>query len=193
MTITEYAIIHGVNGNTFKFNVPILGYKDLEKDSIKYNFWNLMVSTYEYADVDKVFSQGRVILKHALTDDCIFMDKDTFAKYLYHPETIIYTNFMDWLKESNKIEEEMHKISDEVNDSGVLAPGYIYTSPVADGHSTYVVTKVTKASVYISHRRFGDGYRDNMIDALNGKIPLKTFMQISFFGKPSIPFGKAMG
>lgn len=169
-------------GHPFKINAPILGYK-LSKDVQKHSYWTVDHSSFD-SEVQQEFAKGNVILVHAIHDSvALIMSKEQFEKYVTHPQTSFIADYNEWWKVESAIEEEYFARSEKVNASGVLAPGYIYSTGVADGSANYLVTKVTKASVFVDHLHFGDGYSDHHISAFGGKVPRKHFDQISCFGR----------
>jgi hypothetical protein len=173
----------GSHSKTFQFKVPLLGYKGISKDALTNSFWEVDASEW-HEDVMPQWEKGNLILNHKIHSSvAIIMSKDMFEKYLLHPSTVVFSNFMDYLNLEREIEETYFKRSETVEASGILAPGYIYATGVADGCAHYLITKVTKASVFLEHLHFGDGYRDPHIDAYEGKMPLAYFNKISFFGR----------
>lgn len=173
----------GSHSKTFQFKVPLLGYKGISKDAMNVSFWEVDASDW-HDDVMPQWNKGNVILNHKIHSSvAIIMPKDLFEKYLYHPHTVVFNDHMDFYKIEREIEETYFKRSESVEATGKLAPGYIYSTGVADGSANYLVTKVTKASVFLEHLHFGDGYRDPHVDAYEGKMPLAYFNKISFFGR----------
>jgi hypothetical protein len=167
--------------NTLNFNVPLLGYK-LSPDVKNNSYWNVDTSSW-HDDVMQEFDNGNIILNHAIHDDVsIIMRKSQFEKYVQHPDNKIFKDFNEWWATEKKIEEEYYKRSDAIEASKVLKPGYIFYTSVADGNAIYIVTKLTKASVFFEHLHFGDGYRDQTIESFQGKLSLKQFMLITRFG-----------
>lgn len=193
--LAKHSIKDWSGSKTIQFKVPLLGYKGVSKDALTNSFWEVDASEW-HDDVMPEFNKGNLVLNHKIHSSVsLLMTKDMFEKYLYHPSTVVFTNHMDFYKIEREIEETYFKRSETVEASGKLAPGYIYSTGVADGSANYLVTKVTKASVFLEHLHFGDGYRCTEIDAFRGKVPLDYFRTVSFFGRafriPTLksPFG----
>lgn len=166
---------------TFQLNVPLLGYT-LSKDVKEHSYWEVVTSSWD-KEANEAFANGNVILNHAFHAISLIMEKGMFEKYLKHPQTVIFKDYSVWSQTERKIEGEYQDRSEKIEESGTLAPGYIFKSGVADGDACYIVTKVTKASVFFEHLHFGDGYRDTAIESFDGKMPRKQFDRISFFGR----------
>lgn len=183
----------GSRSKPFQFKVPLLGYK-ISKDALEHSVWEVDASEW-HDDVMPAFNDGNLIINHKIHSVSLIMSKDMFEKYLYHPSTVVFSDYNDFCAVEREVEEKYFKRSETVEASGKLAPGYIYSTGVADGSANYLVTKVTKASVFLEHLHFGDGYRDPHVDAYEGKMPLAYFNKISFFGRafrlPTLksPFG----
>ena len=175
---------------TFQLNVPLLGYT-LPKDVKEHSFWEVITSSWD-KEANAEFDKGNVILNHAFHAVSLIMEKSQFEKYLKHPQTVIFKDYSKWSQTEMKIEEEYQNRSDKVEESGTLAPGFIFKAGVADGYAQYIVTKVTKPSVFFEHLHFGDGYRDTAIESFDGKMTRKQFDRISFFGR-NLAFRKAFG
>jgi hypothetical protein len=171
--------------NVFQFNVPLLGYNGLSKDVKGNSYWEVDTSSWD-EEVTREFENGNVILNHAFHPIYLVMPKSQFEKYLKHPQTVIFKDFDGWYKIERQIEETYQDRSEKIEESGTLAPGYIFSTGVADGYAKYIVTKVTKASVYFEHLHFGDGYRDMTIESFGGKMSRSQFDRISFFGQESL-------
>ena len=165
---------------TIHIQVPILGYGRMHRDVGVYGYWRVDDSSFD-GRIIEAWKNGEVVLNHAICPVTIRMDKRTFEKYLKHPQTRILS-FNDYWKEENEVEKKMFDLSEKIEKSGALQPGFIYTEGVADGHAVYVVTKVNKASVVLEHRHFGDGYRAIWLSG-GGKVPMNQFLRISKFGR----------
>ena len=174
----------GVGSHLFRLHVPLLDYPKLHKDVDKYSIWE--VDTFYWdPGAFEAWQRGEVILNHTICPVALRMRKEKLVQYLSCAKTHKYTDYMDYLKDSEEIYSEMIKVSEKIEKEGVLKPGYLYSEGVADGMATYVVTKVTKANVFLEHRSFVDGYKSPWL-GLGDKVPLSKFMQISRFGRGSL-------
>lgn len=159
--------------------MPSLPYK-LSADAEKHSYWEVDTSSF-HDEVMQEFNKGNLILNHKIHSCSILMKKEVFESFLKASKVI--KDFNEWCAIERKIEETYFDRSEKIEGSGVLAPGYIFNSPVADGHANYIVTKVTKASIHFEHLHFGDRYRDTAIESFDGKMSRKQFDRISFFGR----------
>lgn len=183
--VKRYLDKHGVDGygtsKQIQFKTTFPGFK-LSKDVKENSFWE--VEFYDWKDeVMDQWKNDNIILTHKVHSNVsIVLSKDDFERYLYHPTTVVFGSFWDYFEVEKKIEKNYFDRSEKIEDSGVLAPGYIFSIGVGDGHANYLVTKVTKASVSFDRLGFNDGYRCPHIDAFDGKMPRKYFDKISHFG-----------
>lgn len=155
----------------------------LSEDIYKHPYWDVDDSEYD-AETVKQFGLGNVILNHAIHETSLLMKRETFERFMKSPGTEIFEDYMDWMKISDRIEEEYMKRSEEIEGSGKLGYGYIFTTPVADGCAYYIVTQATPKTVRFEHLCFGDAYHDQIIGSMGGKMSRKVFNQITGFGKP---------
>lgn len=182
--LTGLGLMKFISGIPIKFGAPLLGYK-LSADVKAHPYYEVYCSSWD-KEPQEAFEKGEIILFHKFHSISLNMTISQFEKYIKHPDTVIYNDFMDWCRAENKIEEEYQKRSDDIEKTKILAPGYIFSSPVADGCAQYIVTKVTKVSVFFEHLGFGDGYQDQVINSFNGKLSRKQFDRITAFGRNSI-------
>jgi hypothetical protein len=176
---------------TIQFKVPLSGYNKLSKDAKENSYWE--IDTYNWhEEVKKEWEKGNLVLLHKFHSVSVIMSKEEFEQYLYHPTTVVFS-VMDFYEIEDDIKETYFKKSKEIEETGVLKPGYIFSAGVADGHANYMVTKVTKSSVSFEHLSFGDGYHCQHISAFGEKMPRKYFDKISHFGLDNMPFTKKPG
>lgn len=163
-----------------QFKVPLCAYSTMSKDAQENSYWE--IDTYNWhEEVMKEWEKGNIVLCHKIHSLSVILSKESFEQYLYHPNTVVFSN-VDYSEIEDDIKEIYFKKSKKIEESGILEPGYIFSIGIADGQANYIVTKVTKSSVSFEHLNFGDGYRCPQIEAFEGKMPRKYFDKISHFG-----------
>lgn len=168
-----------------KLGPPLIGYSKLSKDTVKYPYWSLDTSSFD-TEVQRLFNDGKVCLNHAITPDSIIMTIDQAEKYITHPDSKAVTDYDEWSKIEDDIQNIFRNESD-ISESSDSPVNYIYYTPVADGKATYKVVKATKASVWLELRKFGDGYMDRHL-GVEHKMSMNDFLRVSMFKKPKLAF-----
>jgi hypothetical protein len=159
--------------------MPIMLVKDklrypLEKDSHDFPYWE--VDTY---NSDDEWRKGNILLNHKLTPECIRMTKDQFVALAKNITVLTYDQ---WSKEEDLIEKAEMEASDNIQQSGILVPGYYFHTGVADGCSNYKVVKVSAKSVTVSLRKYGDGYSDQFLGC-GRRLSMRDFETYSFWNR----------
>jgi hypothetical protein len=164
----------------------LAGYK-LKGDDVEYPYWELDTSSWS-DDVKAEWEKGNVILNHKITPTSLVMPVPMFVQYLKRCKKYEFLKFLDEIERD--IEKGMREISDKIEATGKLSPGFVFTVGVADGYATYVVTKVNKKSVHVELRKFCDGYSDGYLGC-GRKLSMDDLMNCyaPHFGKPSL-FGQ---
>lgn len=148
------------------------------KLSRKYPMWRVSDCSFD-KEVMEHWKNGNLVLVNALTVDRVLIPTDMF-KSMFTPD--LQMEFYDWLKEADKIEEDLLKVSHKIQETGELKPGFMFFLGVADGAATYIVTKVNKKSVHIELLKFGDGYADRWLKG-GGKLSMQDFIEHSGWGR----------
>lgn len=179
MDLQTYLKSLDIKYGIIKFNQP-LPYK-LCADAVAFPYWEVNSSTWD-SEVTEAWRARLLMLNHKFTPDRILMEAKKFEKLLETAEQFDFGNFMDF---EDTILEKWMEESEKISDSGVLAPGFMFATGVADGSAHYKVTKVNAKSVRYELRKFGDGYMDRVL-GIDGMLTMDNFKRITRFGAPPL-------
>jgi hypothetical protein len=126
-----------------------------------------LISNY-HSQAKEEFAKGNLIIEDAITGNLATLEYKHDAIEIEEIPFGSYNMETGWSDEYGQFVEAEHKKAREISDSAGegLKVGKMFTTGVADGFASYVVTKVNKKTVDIEWRGFCcDRYYDQILGA----------------------------